>query len=436
MRGAGNQDSKVIVAIDVGTTKVLTVIGSKDEDGKIEVLGHGIAPCSGVHKGVVEDVSATQTAIRSSVTKAESMSGMSADTAFVGITGTGISYEKRLQTIDWVGEHGVITYNDVKKVPVSVAGRANGGHYLGRRLIHAIPRSYSIDGKMGVSDPTGMHTNKIDVETHLVEASEIEVARLTEAVEGAGIKIESLVLEALASSESVLMQEEKVRGAALVDMGGGTTDVMVFKDGSMQYSSVIPVGGYQFTNDICVVYNTPYEAAEDVKVKHASVLPDTAQIHREISLPISGGNTNLKVSLLDICQLTRERAQELTRLIALKLREGGVDDLTDYRIVLTGGASKLAGFFDLFKAGTSSDARLGIPVGYFGMPRELRNPMAGTATGILMWAARREDDKPEPQAIGSQKKNRKNGHKHRDSEPALSESARQSGRGILSLFKR
>ena len=432
------ENSKVFAAIDIGTTKVLTIIGKKADDGRIEVLGHGIAPCSGVRKGVVEDVIATQTSVRSSVNQAERASGAHVDTAFVGITGMGISYEKRRDTIDWVGEHGVITYDDVEHVPDSVVGNGANGHYYGRKVIHAIPRSYSIDGKIGVSDPMGMHTSKVDVETHLVQASEIEIARLTQAVEGAGIKVEALVLEALASCESVLMQEEKVRGAALIDMGGGTTDVMLFKGGTMQYSSVIPVGGYQFTNDICVVYNTTYEAAEEVKLQQASVLPDSARVHEEVSLPIAGGNTSLKVSLHDICQLTRERAQELTRLIVLKLREGGIYDLTNYRIVLSGGSSKLAGFYDLFKAGTSANVRMGAPLGYLGVPRELQTPMCSTGAGILLWAAQQDNDEPKPHAIGHHKHRRRqhqpnpgvNGNGHSNGQ------ANRSGSGILSLFKR
>ena len=431
------QNSKLFAAIDIGTTKVLTVIGKKADDGRIEVIGHGMAPCSGVRKGVVEDVAATQASVRSSVGQAERASGAQVDTAYVGITGMGISYEKRLDTIDWFGKHGVITYNEVEKVPTSVVGIGVNGHHFGRKVIHAIPRSYSIDGMTGVSDPMGMHTSKVDVETHLVQASELEISKITKAVEGAGIKIESLVLEALASSESVLMQEEKVRGAALIDMGGGTTDVMLFKDGAMQYSSVIPVGGYQFTNDICIVYNTTYEAAEDVKLHQASVLPNAARIHEEVSLPVPGGHTSLKVSLHDICQLTRERAQELTRLIILKLREGGIDDPTDYRIVLSGGASRLTGFFDMFKVGTSADVRLGAPLGYLGVPRELQTPMCSTATGILLWAAYQENDEPKPHAIGQHEGRRQNKQSRpKPSKPSANGNERHSRSGILSLFKR
>lgn len=432
------QNSKVFAAIDIGTTKVLTVIGRKVGDGRIEVIGHGIAPCSGVRKGVVEDVAATQASVRSSVSQAERASGIQVDTAFVGITGVGITYEKRLDTIDWVGEHGVITYDDVEHVPDSVVGNGANGHYLGRKVIHAIPRSYSIDGKSGVSDPTGMHTSKVDVETHLVQASEFEMSKLAQAVEGSGIKIESLVLEALASCESVLTQEEKVRGAALIDMGGGTTDVMIFKDGTMQYSSVIPVGGYQFTNDICIVYNTTYEAAEEAKLNHSSVLPDPAKIHEEISLPISGGQTSISVSLHDICQLTRERAQELTRLIILKLREGGIRDLMNYRIVLSGGGSQLTGFYDLFRVGTSADVRMGTPLGYLGVPRELQTPICSTGTGILLWAAHQHSDEPKPHAIGQHKQS----HKQYEQSPALNGNGHTNGDGsksrggILSLFKR
>ena len=431
------QNSKVFAAIDIGTTKVLTVIGRKAYDGRVEVLGHGLAPCSGVRRGVVEDVHATQVSIRSSVSKAESASGTHVDTAFVGITGMGVTYEKRLDTIDWVGEHGVITANDVEKVPTSVVKSGMNGNHFGRKVIHAIPRAYSIDGRIGVSDPMGMHTSKVDVETHLVEASEVEINRLTQAVEGAGIKVESLVLEALASSESVLTQEEKVRGAALIDIGGGTTDVMVFANGSMQYSSVIPVGGYQFTNDICVVYNTTYEAAEQLKLARTGVLPDPAKIHEEITLPLSGGNTAIKVSLHDICQLTRERAQELTRLIVFKLRESGLRDLTGYRVILSGGASGLDGFQELFARNTAATVRIGAPLGYLGVPRELQTPMCSTGAGILLWAANQHDDDPKPRAIGAGKRGRRqpaqsvNGNGH-----AAANGTGKRGGILSSLFKR
>ncbi len=396
---SGVANSKVFTAIDIGTTKVFTIIGTKGEDSPVEVLGHGVAPCTGVHKGVIEDISAVQTAVRSSVSMAQRASGVHVDSAFVGIGGTDISYERRFDTIDWVGKHGVITHKEVEDVPASVIGKRAPTVRHGRKVIHAIPQSYSIDGEIGLSYPIGMHTRKVDVETHLVQGSETEIDRLTQAVEGAGIKIEGLVLEALASSESVLMQAEKVRGAALVDIGGGTTDVVVYKNGTMQYSSVIPIGGYQFTNDICVVYNTTYEAAEEVKVTQSDVLPNSSAIHELISLPISSGYTSTTASLHDICQLTRERAQELTRMIALKLAEGGVQDLNQYPVVLTGGASKLRGFMDLLASNTSAKVRLGVPLSYFGAPRELQKPRYSTGIGILVWATHQYDDEPKPHPI-------------------------------------
>ncbi len=423
------QKSRLYAAIDIGTTKVFTVIGKKADDGRVDILGYGLAPCSGVHKGVVEDVSATQNAIRSSVSMAERSGGTTIDTAFVGISGTSISYEKRMDTIDWVGEHGVITARDVERVPQSIVDNGANGRHYGRKTIHAIPQSYSIDGKIGVHDPMGMHTRKIDVETHLVEGSEVEINRLTKAVEEIGIKVESLVLEALADSESALTQEEKVRGAAVIDIGGGTTDIMVFKNGSMSYSSVIPVGGFQFTNDICVVYNTSYEAAEEAKLTYASVQADSVRIHEEITLPIASSNTFTKVSLHEICQLTRERANELVRLIVLKLREGGIHDLKGYRIVLSGGGSMLSGFLDLFQIGTSANVRLGTPFGYLGVPAELRTPAYSTGTGILIWAAHQDDDEPKPHAIG---------HRHRQERYSQRKIATEKERkgGILSLFRR
>ena len=433
------QNSKIFAAIDIGTTKVFTVIGMKSDEGRINIIGHGTASCSGVRKGVIEDVAATQSAVRASVANAERASGTQVDTAFVGISGRTISYEKRFDTIDWVGEHGVITQKELEQIPVSVVGRRTNGSRHGRHVIHAIPRSYSIDGKQGLSDPMGMHTSTVDVETHLVQGSEIEISKLKSALEGAGIKIESLVLNALASSESVLMQEEKVRGAAMVDIGGGTTDVLVYKNGTMQYSSVIPVGGFQFTNDITVVYNSTFEAAEAVKLNQANVLPSSATIHEEVTLPVSNGRTSLDVSLHDICQLTRERAHELTRMITLKLREGGVSDPAGFPVILSGGGANLQGFLELFRSNTFARVRLGAPLGYLGVPRELQKPIYSTGVGILVWAAYQDDDEPKPRDIGEPYISHSprhapngNGNNHEENE----EPKKARRRGIMSMFRR
>ena len=427
------QNSKSFTAIDVGTTKVLTIIGRKSaDDGHIEVIGHGAAPCSGLRKGVVADVDATQKAVRASVKAAERDSGVTVKSAYVGISGAGVSYENRVDTIDWVGEHGVITAKDLDHVPSAIAknGLKSNGH--NRKIIHSIPQKFSIDGSAGVARPIGMHARKFDVETHLVAASETDIGRLTQAVEGAGVKVESFVLESLASSEAVLTEEERIRGAAVVDIGGGTTDVIVYKGGNIQYSAVIPIGGFQFTNDIRLVYNTTYEAAEAAKLQHARVQLDTGRVHDEIELPIDRrDDMPLKVSLHEICQLTRERAVELLRLILLKLREGGVHDLVDYPIVIAGGASNLKGMIDLFKVGTSADVRRGQPIGYMGIPAELQSPEYSTGVGALLWASYRYGEDAPHRSI----KRTPRSAERKPAAAAAEAKPRRAGR-LLSLFSR
>ncbi len=399
------QNSKTITAIDVGTTKVLTVIGERTDNGRVKVLGHGMSPCSGMHKGVVDDVSATQQAVRQSLSMAERASGVKVDSVYVGISGARVSYENRVDTVDWVGKHGVITAKELERIPETVADKGVSKNGEGRQVIHAIPNHYSIDGKRGVRQPMGMHTSKMDVNSHLVTSSEGDIGRLKQAVEGAGVTVDSLVLEAIASSESVLTEHERKYGAAMVDIGGGTTDIIIYKNGAMQYSSIVPIGGFQFTNDICVVYNTTYEAAEEVKLMKAGLQLESARIHEEVILPITGRSTNIKVSLHDIYQLMRERSQELAGFIRLKLREGGVRNLTDYRIVLCGGASRLPGLAELIQVSTSASVRRGAPLEYLGVPQALQTPECSTGVGILFWAASQIDD-DEPHVANRERRRR------------------------------
>lgn len=427
LNGVGMENSRTFTAIDVGTTKVFSVIGQKLDDGRIEVLGYGSAPCSGLRKGVVNDVPVTKRAIRASLDAAEAGSGVKVESAFVGISGAGVAYENRVDTIDWVGEHGVITANELERVPKSVARNGMRSRDLNRKVIHSIPQKFTIDGNRGVARPLGMHANKLDVESHLVAALETDLGNLTAAVEGAGVKVESFVLEALASSEAALSESERVRGAALIDIGGGTTDVIVYKGGTIKYSSVIPIGGFQFTNDICLVYNTTYEAAEAAKLKHACVRLDSNRVHEEVELPIDGKDLPLKASLHEICQLTRERAIELLRLIVIKLREAGVDDLAGYPLVFAGGASGLDGMLDLFKVSTGADVRFGAPLGYMGVPEELQSPAYSTGVGVMLWASYQYDNDAPHRAI------RRNGHRKNGVKEA---EAKKRKRGILSLFSR
>ncbi len=384
------QDSRILTAIDVGTTKVFTIVGRKDGSGGVKVLAYSVVPCEGLRKGNVADVAATSKAIMDTLREVEQLAGVKVESAYVGVTGSHVTFENRRDSLQWVGNRGVITEEDLKLVPERVASAANAA---GRKVLHALPITYTLDGKNGIRNPLGMHTGNLEVETHVVTAAMPFVERLMDAVEGAGIAVDALVLEPIASSEAVLTQEERERGAALVDIGGGTTDIVIFKRGAVNYTTVLPIGGFQFTNDIAVTYNTPLEDAEEIKLKYAHTEPDTVRPDEEVALRVYGRTSRLSVPLRDICMLTRERTQELMRMIKLKLREAGIFDIESVQLVFTGGASNLPGLVPFIKKTATGKVRIGVPSGSASgvqLPDALRAPSFATGAGILLWAARQE----------------------------------------------
>ena len=376
-------ETDIVAAIDVGTTKVCTILGRRQGSKEIEVLGFSSVPCSGLRKGNVSDVAATQKAVRESVDQVEQETGQKITSAFVGVTGAHVGFENRRDALGLGGANGVITAEALNRHPESLV---NAVDEPGREIIHAIRMTYSLDGQTEIRNPVGMHTKNVEVETHLVTGNSSLIGKLVEAVGNAGIKIDSLVLEPLASALAVLTPEEKEFGAVLVDMGGGTTDLVGFRRGRICYSKVIPVGGWQFTNDIALTFNTSFEAAEAAKLHHATTDLHNIGADERIALPVQGQEAELQVPRVDFCRLVRERAHELARLIKLSLDDDAVKDELDTRLVLTGGASNLNGLAPLMRRNLSIPVREGVPNVNGATPQELKDPAYATAMGILLWA--------------------------------------------------
>ena len=389
------QETKILTAIDVGTTKVCTIIARRTEDGDVKALAHSVVPCDGLSKGNVVDITATSNAIRLSVEEAERKAGVKTNSAHVGVTGVHVSFENRSDTLQWVGYKGVITPDDLVRVPDKIASASKE---TGRKVLHVLPMNYSLDGKSGVRNPIGMHTRQLEVETHVISGLDTFIARLLDAASIAGVTVDDLVLEPLASSEAVLTQEEKEKGVALIDIGGGTTDVVVFQSGNIFYTSVLPVGGFQFTNDISQMYDAPYEAAEKAKLEFASTEPEDVRPEENVPLAAFDRTGKRNVSRHDLCQLTRERAQELIRLIKVKLKETDIEDISNFPVVVTGGASNLPGLQELMRKTLSENVRSGVPNGSLAISDALREPAYATAVGILIWAANKQLPPP-PQSV-------------------------------------
>jgi len=374
------QETDLVAAIDVGTTKVCTIVASRSPSGRLDVIGYSSVPSIGVRKGNVERVAEAERAVRRSIEQVQMQYGFRVRSAFVGITGTHIDFENRRHTLESVGKSGVITESDLAQRKEEVFPRDGG-----RRLLHAIRMSYSLDGEEGIRNPLGMHTDSVEADTHIVSGDAAFIDRLLQVVENVGITVDGLVLEPLASGLAVLTPEEMERGALLIDIGGGTTDVVGFKLGRICYTGVIPVGGWQFTNDIAVTFNTTYETAEAVKLLHATTEFQVQRIDEEVPMRVAEGS-ELMVPLLDICQLTRERAQELARLVKIHLDDAKLGDRSQVRLVLTGGASALPGMTSLMQRLLAIQVRKGVPSFKGAVPDELRAPAYATGLGLLMWA--------------------------------------------------
>ena len=264
-QGSTKTDSELIAAIDVGSTKVCTILARKSRGGFPEIVSYSVVPSSGVTKGNVVDANATSQAIRRTMNEIRSDVGMDVKSAYVGITGSHIAYENRVDHFPDIGRQGVVTLDEFAKIPSMVS---EGLQIPGRAIIHSLPIHYGVDGHNGIKNPVGMHVTGLEVTTHLITADSYIADKLREAVTLSGIELKSMVLEPFASSESILTQTEKDIGSAVVDIGGGTTDIVLFRNGSVVYTAVIPVGGFQFTNDICLTYNVDFADAEEAKLRY------------------------------------------------------------------------------------------------------------------------------------------------------------------------
>ena len=392
----------MMTAIDVGTTKVCVITGRKSARGGVEVLGHATVQSRGLRKGSVTDVEATADAIRRAVEQVEEETGYQIDSAFVGVTGAHVSFQNRRDKLSPSSDVGVITADSLTGSSRPF-GSVSDPH---RQMIQAVRTSYSVDGEEGIRNPIGMHTDNIEVETHVVVGLSELLEKVEKAVELAGVKMTSMVMEPIASGMAVLTEEEKEKGVLMVDMGGGTTDLVAFKDGQICYTGAIPVAGYQFTNDIAMMFNTYFEAAEDAKIRYGSAELYSTLENEELEFPVKGRDMRLKVRGNEISQLTRQRAQELAKLIGLKLDKAGLDEEIISRVVLTGGASNLQGM-DVLMRNTLSywtasvQVRRGKPEGVGDLPEELADATYSTGVGMLLWAAANDGPVPADAEIAS-----------------------------------
>ena len=367
-----------ISAIDVGTTKVCTIVAEVNEAGLMRVAGVGLTSSSGLHKGLVVNISDAKDSIRESVKKAEQASGYQIESAYVGVTGRHISARNNRGVVAITRNDRLVRSEDLKRVlQTAQSVRVPSDE----KLLHLIPRNYSVDGQEGVKNPVGMHGFRLDVETHVITAAVSSVQNLVKCIRGVGVDIEDLVFEPLASSEAVLSVDEKQAGVILADIGGGTTDISVFREGSIWHSAILPVAGYQFTRDIAIGLGLPFEVAEEMKRKYGTVMPVSESRTEADSIAQNGHN----ISYQSLCDIIRARVEELIRLIVLELPRSEFEALVPCGLVLTGGSSNLSGIDVLGRDILGVPVRVGGPIGIYGISDVLHNPAYATSVGLLLW---------------------------------------------------
>jgi len=372
----------VLVGIDVGTSKVCALIGEVSRDGRLTIMGHGTVPASGLKKGVVINIDQTVRSIADAVERAERLSGWKIDRAFVGVGGQHVESLNSPGQVAVTGHQREVTREDVNRaieVARAVSIPSN------REVLHVERRGFTVDGQEGVKDPLGMSALRLEVETHIVTASATAVQNLSKCVAAAGVKIDELVVNSLASADAVLTETEKELGVGVADFGAGTIDLALFQDGSPFHTRVLPVGGANVTNDVAIGLKTSLQVAEELKVRHGTC--DLRSVtDEEIGVSVLGEDAGRTVSRIEVCQIIEARMRETFELMRNEIRAAGIGMLPA-GIILTGGASQLSGAAELGREVLQMPVRVAAPAGIGGLVDTLLNPSYSTAVGLLQWGA-------------------------------------------------
>ncbi len=378
-------ESTVLVAIDIGTTKVVTLIGELSRTGGIDVIGIGHSPSDGLRKGVVIDIDRTVQSVAASVEAAERLSGMKVNAAFVGISGSHVASQNSRGMVAVSGRRADVTRDDTVRA-IDAARAVNIPNT--REILHVIPRGYVVDGQDGVRDPIGMSAVRLEVETHIVTASTTSVQNLGKCVQRAGVEIEELVLAALATAEATLTDEDRDLGVVLADIGGDTTDVAVFVDGSVLHAATLPVGARNVTSDLGLVLKCSPDTAETLKLRYGTVLPLSIDPDEVVQVPQIGEELPRGVTRRHIAEIIESRMQELFELIAREVDGVGATNRLQAGIVLTGGGALLPGTAQAARDQLNVSARVVAPSGVGGLTDQIATPTYACATGLLLWGAK------------------------------------------------
>jgi cell division protein FtsA len=374
-------DRQLIVGLDIGTSKVVALVGEIATDNSIEVIGIGSQPSRGLKKGVVVDIESTVQSIQRAIEEAELMAGCEIHSVFAGIAG---SHVRSLNS------HGVVAIRDREVGQVDVENVIDAAKAVAipadQKILHVLPQEYIIDGQEGIRAPVGMSGVRLEAKVHIVTGADSAAQNIEKCIQRCGLAVDDVVLEQLASSFAVLTDDEKELGVCLVDIGGGTTDIAVFSQGAIRHTAVIPIAGDQVTNDIAVSMRTPTQYAEDIKIRYACALSQLANPDESIEVPSVGDRPARRLARQTLAEIVEPRYEELFGLIRDELRRSGFEEVIAAGIVLTGGSAKMEGAIELAEEIFHVPVRLGIPSGVKGLADVISNPIYSTGVGLLLYA--------------------------------------------------
>lgn len=374
-------DQPTVVGVDVGTTKICTLIAREDAPGQIRILGVGIEPSRGMRKGVVVDLGTASRAVARSIDKAERTSGLEVTSALVSLAGSQVSSVNSRGVVGITGR--VIDEGDVVRA-VDAARAVAIPH--NREIIHVIQRGFNVDGQEGIRMPLGMHGYRLEVETHIITASAASVENLQQSVASAGVDVSQFVLNPLASAEVALTETERQMGVAVVDMGGGTTDLAIYIDGDVWHTSVIAVGGNHVTSDIAHGLRLPMEQAEEIKLDHGHAVQREVGPQEYINIRPFGEQHSVQVNRQELALIIEARVEEIFGLVLQEIKRSGYDGLLPAGMVLTGGASALPSITKVANRVLGVPVRIAQPENLLGMSDQLDSPAFSTSIGLLKWA--------------------------------------------------
>lgn len=378
---AKKPERNLIVSLDVGTSKVVALVGEINLANKIEIMGFGSHPSRGLKRGVVVNIEATVQSIQRAVEEAELMAGCEIRSAFTGIAG---SHVRSLNS------HGIVAIRDYEVTQADIDRVIEAAKAVAipadQKILHVLPQEFLIDNQDSIKEPIGMSGVRLEAKVHMVTGAVSAAQNIVKCVRRCGLDVGEMILEQLASSHAVLTEDEKELGVCLIDIGGGTTDIAIFSDGAIRHTAVIPIAGDQVTNDIAVALRTPTQAAEEIKLKYGCALPNLADPSLMIEVPSINERPGQKISAKVLADVISARYEELFALVKNEIRRSGFENLMASGIVITGGASKVSAAVELAEQVFKTPVRLGTPQCHVdGLTEVITNPIYSTAVGLLLY---------------------------------------------------